>query len=103
MTTKKNGLAGATTPNQAQSKTIKQTHFNSKFAQQQRLLAALHLGPVDTVTARRELDILHPAGRVRELRHQGHIIDTLMVERPTECGRFHLVGEYVLQPGVGNE
>lgn len=103
MTTKKNGPAGGTTPSQAQSKAILQLHPNSKQAQRQRLLAALHRGPVDTVAARRDLDIMHPAGRVRELRHQGHIIETHMVERPTDCGQLHKVGQYLLIPAESSQ
>lgn len=49
---------------------------NSAAAQRERLLAALKRGPVDTVHAYRQLDILHVPRRVFELRRLGHDITT---------------------------
>lgn len=48
----------------------------STDAQRNRLLERLQVGPVDTFTARKELNISHPAGRVQELREAGHHIVT---------------------------
>ena len=48
----------------------------SAATQRVRLLERLHLGPVDTITARTELNVLHPAARVQELREAGHHIVT---------------------------
>ena len=48
----------------------------SAATQRVRLLERLHLGPVDTITARTELNILHPAARVMELKERGHLIVT---------------------------
>lgn len=44
--------------------------------QRARLLERLQIGPIDTVTARAELNVLHPAARVQELREAGHHIVT---------------------------
>ena len=48
----------------------------SASSQRVRLLERLQLGPVDTITARTELNVLHPAARVQELREAGHHIVT---------------------------
>ena len=69
---------------------------NSTEAQRHRLIAALSRRPVDTIMARRDLDILHPAGRVQELRNRGFVILTRMVERVTACGQKHRVALYAL-------
>lgn len=72
-------------------------HFNSLEAQRQRLMVWLRVhGMIDTIAARRDLDILMPAARVHELRHRfGLKIDTVWVQQPTDCGRMHRVGQYV--------
>lgn len=61
-----------------------------------RIFAALQLGTLDTCEARKYLDVLHPAGRVQQLRKQGHEILTLRVPVKTESGIKHSVGRYVL-------
>ncbi len=66
-------------------------------AQRARLLAALKRGPVDTQHASRTLDIIHPPRRIFELRQSGHDIKTQWVERITEAGERHRVGQYVLE------
>ena len=71
---------------------------NSAHAQRQRLLERLKISPIDTVTARHELDILCPAARVLELRRRGHEIETVWIERQTDCGKVHRVALYVLKP-----
>ena len=72
---------------------------NSAQAQRQRLLDALRKSPVSTIAARRDLDIMMPAARVHELRHRyGLEIDLVWVNEPTDCGRVHRVGQYVLRP-----
>lgn len=71
-------------------------HFNSAHAQRQRLLQALRCGPVTTLQARAELDILNPACRVLELRRQGHEIATVRVHEATDAGRLHNVAQYLL-------
>ncbi len=67
------------------------SHVNdtSGSAQRARLLSRLHLGPVDTITARAELNIMMPAARVKELREQGHPINTHRITITDEQGRTH--------------
>ncbi|TAF75889.1 MAG: hypothetical protein EAZ52_05325 [Alphaproteobacteria bacterium] len=68
-------------------------------AQRSRLFHALKergvLG-VTSLEARTLLDILHPAGRIKELRKQGIDIVTAWTWQPTERGKLHRVGRYVL-------
>lgn len=72
---------------------------NSVAAQRRRLLSRLEFGPVDTITARRELNILHPAGRIDELRSQGFNIITHRVSLTDDQGfKHHGVALYVLHP-----
>lgn len=76
------------------------SHSNAAADQRARLLAWLRLhGQIDTIEARRELDILAPAARVHELRHRfGHTIDLVWTREPTDCGCVHRVGRYVFHP-----
>lgn len=69
----------------------KKTHLDntSTSAQRARLLERLHLGPVDTITARSELNIMMPAARIKELREAGHQIKTLRLTRTDDHGRTH--------------
>lgn len=79
------------------------SNFNSSEAQRQRLKDWLKAhGVIGTLAARRDLDILAPAARVHELRHRyGLEIDLVWVNEPTDCGRVHRVGQYVLRPESG--
>ena len=70
-------------------------------AQVQRVLARLQTGPATTLDLRVELDVIHPAGRVAELRKRGHSISTFMVDRQTAAGAWHKVGMYRLHTGKG--
>ena len=77
----------------------------SANAQRRRLLDALRCGPVSTLEARRNLDILHPAMRVRELRLTGYDIRTIRIDADTGFGVKHSVARYVLMAepkGGGN-
>lgn len=87
------GAAGTTRPDS-----------NSSAAQRQRLLEWLRLhGSIDTITARRELDILGVAQRIIELRKK-YRIDTVPIKQPTDCGKLHRVALYVLKSeGVRND
>lgn len=69
----------------------KKTHLNdtSADAQRARMLARVQAGPVDTITARRELNILMPAARVKELRELGHPIKTHRITLTDDHGRTH--------------
>lgn len=57
--------------------------------QRARLLERLQIGPIDTVTARAELNVLHPAARVQELREAGHLISTHRQTIHDDQGRPH--------------
>lgn len=61
----------------------------SSEAQRARLLARVQEGPVDTLTARAELNILHPAARIQELRDRGYPIKTHLISKTDEHGCKH--------------
>jgi hypothetical protein len=85
------------TPDRKPSQDSKHSHSNTVSAQRARLLAALKHGPVSTIKARHELDIIAPAPRVHELRHrEGLKIITLWRTEATPEGCSHRVAEYVL-------
>ncbi|RLK36107.1 helix-turn-helix domain-containing protein [Cupriavidus plantarum] len=88
---KKKATTSAAAPN------AHRINHTSAAAQRARLLAALERGPVDTVHAYRQLDILHVPRRVFELRQAGHPITTSWVWRVTEQGVRHRVGIYSLE------
>lgn len=71
----------------------------SSDAQRVRLLAALKIGPVTTLEARQSLNVLHPAGRIQELRDLGYQIVTHWQTDYTSEGHQHRVAKYVLLPG----
>lgn len=58
------------------------------------------LPTVSTVEARRDLDILHPAGRIMELRRSGVEIVTTWIDEVTSAGVRHRIGLYSLRRGV---
>lgn len=70
---------------------------NSVSAQRKRLLDALRENPIDTIEARSLLGVLHPAGRVRELRLRGYNIRTLSKDIVYQ-GVKRTVALYVLRP-----
>lgn len=61
----------------------------SSVGQRQRLLKYMQIGPIDTLTARSELAILHPAGRVYELRDKGYVIQKQTITVMDEQGVTH--------------
>ena len=71
-------------------------HANSLPAQRQRIAAWFSntSGFLTTEQARRDLDVMHPAGRIKELRERGFIIVTHMVNRPTIAGNMHRMAIY---------
>jgi len=70
---------------------------NSADAQDARLLHHLkHRGPITSTRARHELDILHPPGRVKELRKRGYNIHMQWVSDNNSNGKPHRVGLYTL-------
>jgi len=46
-------------------------------------------GPIDTLTARRDLNILMPASRIKELKNQGYAFHTSRITITDEHGRSH--------------
>lgn len=61
----------------------------SAAAQRLRLLAHLRHEAIDTITARHLLNIMMPAARVKELREDGHNIQTVRVALYDDQGRKH--------------
>ncbi|MCY0388243.1 helix-turn-helix domain-containing protein [Robbsia sp. Bb-Pol-6] len=74
---------------------------NDAKTQCKRIEAALrHVGPLTTIEARKDLDVMMPATRVHELRHaHGLNIITTRVDRQTDAGHTHRVAVYTLHPG----
>lgn len=73
-------------------------HDTSTKAQRERLLKSLiEHGSVNTMYARDRLNIMAPAARVKELRHQGIKIHTDLIVISDRDGRLHRkVARYVL-------
>lgn len=72
--------------------------LNSCRAQRTRLISALKTSGskgITTLFARQVLDILHPAGRIKELRQLGYEILTVWSVEPTAISR-HKVARYIL-------
>lgn len=71
---------------------------NSTEAQRMRLLDALRCGPITTIEARRNLDIMMPGTRIFELRHRhGHKIGKVWVWQETDAGKEHRIARYFLK------
>ena len=71
-----------------------------KVSQRQRLFKRLQKESVTTTQLREEEEILAPAARIYELRHNnGCNIKLDLVSYPSESGVFHRVGRYTLHPG----
>lgn len=69
----------------------------SNAAQRKRLRKHLELnGNITTTEARELLAIMHPAGRIKELRFQGLSISTEWVVFPSAKGVNHRQAKYVL-------
>ncbi len=65
--------------------------------QDRRLLVALRTGPLSSIQAANDLDIVHPPSTIRRLRRDGHMIVTDWTFQATEPGRLpHRVAQYVL-------
>lgn len=81
--------------------TKRQSDYNTTDSaeQQQRTLAALQqAGPdgVTTIQARDELNVMHPAARIQELRDAGHQIETIWTASTNTQGHVHRNARYVL-------
>lgn len=61
----------------------------STSAQRARILAHLQIGPLTTVEARDELNVMHPAARIQELREAGYPIRTHQRPVVDGHGRTH--------------
>lgn len=74
----------------------------SVFSQRMRILTWLEAnGDLTTQQARVELDVMHPAARVMELRKRGFEIMTYWKDYPTSDGKFHRMAKYVLMKTGG--
>ena len=76
-----------------------ETHNTSVKIQQSRILEALgEVGAkgMTTIQLREELDIMHPGGRVRELREAGHCIHTIWTTSENAQGNKHRCARSVL-------
>lgn len=74
---------------------------SSAHAQRARLLERLQHGPVNTLTARSELNILRPAAHIKERKEHGHPISAQRISVIDEQGRPHhgIVLYYLTQVG----
>lgn len=71
--------------------------FNSAKAQCERLMNYLREHKsCSSIEATRELDIIDPRRRIKDLREHGHHIDMVWSYETTPCGRVHRVGRYYL-------
>lgn len=68
--------------------TTERPHIQGRAAQRARLLAMLRRGPVSTLEAR-AVGIMHPGGRVHELREAGYQIHTGTSEN--RVGVYYLI------------
>ena len=77
---------------------------NSYTAQCARLLRYLkENGTVTTLQARHLLAVMHPAGRIKDLRNAGYTILTYWVFDTDSTGVRHRQGLYVLKAGDNND
>ena len=76
---------------------INQKHKgNDAETQANRSLEAFQIfGSLTTQDLRHDLDIMHPAGRVKELRERGYDIRTFWESYPTTFGKMHRMARYV--------
>ena len=54
------------------------------------------VGSFTTIQARNELGVMHPGGRVQNLRDAGYNIKLVWTKEPDPTGRLHRVGRYIL-------
>lgn len=70
---------------------------HSSAEQERKMMAALRAGPITTLEAANDLDIVHPPSTIRRLREKGHQILTHWTYQATDDGRApHRVAKYVL-------
>lgn len=76
-------------------------HHNDNSAHSQRSLILEWFRTCNTLTtlqARQQLDVMHPAARVQELKSRGSKIVTVWTTDTTPEGKAHRVAKYVYQP-----
>ncbi len=75
---------------------MKNNEYSTDTAnQRKRILDWLQSSPLTTLQARKELDIMHPAARVQELRERGHnFVLNWVIEFSGKSK--HRIGQYVL-------
>lgn len=71
-------------------------HSNTRAAQQQRLLEALRVAPVNTFEGRAVLGVPHVAGRIQDLREAGFAIVTTWTLARGDTGAMHRIARYAL-------
>lgn len=69
--------------------------FHDAARQRAQVLALLGLTGNMTTAQFREAGIMHPAGRIMELRRLGHVIETVKMRLPAEDGRLHTQACYM--------
>jgi hypothetical protein len=75
-----------------------ETYSTSAASQRQRILDWLTASPLTTTQARADLDVMHPAARIQELRERGHNIITHWTTVDTGKAK-HRIASYVLLSG----
>jgi len=74
---------------------------NDSASQRQRILKHLQSGKsLTTIQTRSELQIMHPAMRIKELRNVGYNIETFWASDETKEQGKHRVAMYYLKSGV---
>ena len=70
---------------------------HSSTEQDRKMIEALRSGPVSTIQAAQDLDIVQPPNTIRRLRMKGYEIRTHWTYQSTEPGRQpHRVAKYIL-------
>ena len=75
------------------------TVSQTSSAQRQRILSWLLNGSLTTFEGREELHVPHVAGRIQELRKNGHNIKTEWATEYSAGGSRHRIAKYTLQSG----
>ncbi|MFT4059799.1 MAG: helix-turn-helix domain-containing protein [Legionella sp.] len=78
------------------TKSQKSLYDNAASTQRKRILSYLEKNhKFSTIEAREKLGVLHPCGRVKELRAKGYLIETHWTNEPDANGVIHRVGLYI--------
>lgn len=106
MTKKESPRTGATVQrtkgeNCIDDNTPNKLNNKAKAAQCLKILERLKLSPLSTPEARDILHIMHPAGRICDLRKQGYRIETHRCHEATSEGAVSVVAQYVLVGKAG--